>query len=432
MPSSCSSSSSHRFSRKQGVIFLLLLLICSASNARSGSEEVAKRCEEGLRLHGRGQWSAALEVFAAAVGDAIITDFEAGGKAGKGGAGKSLETVSDCVFGAALSLNTLGRKEDSLAAFRLAQRLLQMHPGGPAAASEQHMDACRAWSQRAASIPYMSCNSARAGADLLHDALDGAPCRFLPELVAPGSVVYVNALLLFDFFVNKHPYIQHRYVLVTHCSDAEAPAEHDHFLADPRLEAWFAQNPDLSFHPKLHPLPIGLANKDFPHGDIEAMSRARAAVARDPSKTAWLYVNVDSNTSPDRGRALEAVGGQSFTSPPPTTRLPFPDYLRHLASHRFVLCPAGNGLDTHRTWEALLLHSIPVVASSPLDPLLSTLPVLIVDDWDDITWDLLRTTWERVSSNASAFADAVLLAPYWHTAFRSPPARTPPPGYGEP
>lgn len=79
----------------------------------------------------RGQWSAALEVFAAAVGDAIITDFEAGGKAGKGGAGKSLETVSDCVFGAALSLNTLGRKEDSLAAFRLAQRLLQMHPGAP-------------------------------------------------------------------------------------------------------------------------------------------------------------------------------------------------------------------------------------------------------------------------------------------------------------
>ena len=36
-------------------------------------------------------------------------------------------------------------------------------------------------------------------------------------------------------------------------------------------------------------------------------------------------------------------------------------------------------------WETLLVGSIPVTVSSPMDTLLRRLPVLIVDDWDEIT-----------------------------------------------
>jgi len=58
-----------------------------------------------------------------------------------------------------------------------------------------------------------------------------------------------------------------------------------------------------------------------------------------------------------------------------------------------VLCPAGNGLDTHRLWETLLAGSIPVTAASPMDSLLRRLPVLIVDDWEDITLQLLQQSY---------------------------------------
>jgi hypothetical protein len=34
--------------------------------------------------------------------------------------------------------------------------------------------------------------------------------------------------------------------------------EFEAFLDDPKLLAWFAQNTDLSHHPKLHPIPIGI------------------------------------------------------------------------------------------------------------------------------------------------------------------------------
>lgn len=56
----------------------------------------------------------------------------------------------------------------------------------------------------------------------------------------------------------------------------------------------------------------------------------------------------------------------------------------------FVLSPHGNGLDCHRTWEAMLLGCIPIVKSSPLDDLFTNLPVLIVKEWSDINEELLN------------------------------------------
>eukprot|EP00961_Rhodomonas_salina_P190232 2566632-Rhodomonas_salina.1 len=97
VPSSCSSSSSHSFEREKWVRGGGKEVRGGPTSARVNSLDCPRTPFAFLSTepaHGirRGQWSAALEVFAAAVGDAIITDFEAGGKAGKGGAGKSLET----------------------------------------------------------------------------------------------------------------------------------------------------------------------------------------------------------------------------------------------------------------------------------------------------------------------------------------------------
>ncbi|EKX43421.1 hypothetical protein GUITHDRAFT_110544 [Guillardia theta CCMP2712] len=310
------------------------------------------------------------QVFASAVGDALS----------KGLAGSDEYLVAaDCIFGASLSLNTLGEKGASLASFRLSQRLLKDTALAKDSkhASDSNMQTCRDISSSKSSDPYMSCDTFRSFADLLHDALDGVNCRFHPQDVFEGAVVYVNALLLEDFFVNKHPFIRNRYILVTHCSDAGAPGAFDVYLDDPRIIAWFAQNPDLSHHQKLHPLPIGLANRQYPHGDIEAVSRVRRQYA-DGQKT--------------------VLKGKSFVTL--ASNLPYEEYLRDLARHRFVLCPAGNGLDTHRTWESLLMGSVPIVASSPMDSLFRFLP-------------------EARDRPEGFFDFAPLFADYWSAAFRN-------------
>ena len=61
----------------------------------------------------------------------------------------------------------------------------------------------------------------------------------------------------------------------------------------------------------------------------------------------------------------------------------------------FCLSPHGNGLDCHRTWEAIALGCIPVVKTSPLDRLFSGLPVLIVNSWSDLNESLLSETVDR-------------------------------------
>ena len=61
------------------------------------------------------------------------------------------------------------------------------------------------------------------------------------------------------------------------------------------------------------------------------------------------------------------------------------DYFTGLKENRFVISPAGNGLDTHATWEALLAGCIPIVPKLPLDPLFEVLPVWLIESWSDVT-----------------------------------------------
>lgn len=50
----------------------------------------------------------------------------------------------------------------------------------------------------------------------------------------------------------------------------------------------------------------------------------------------------------------------------------------------FVPSPAGNGLDSHRTWEALYLGCVPVVLAKDFCGDL-TWPVLVIQNWDELT-----------------------------------------------
>ena len=53
--------------------------------------------------------------------------------------------------------------------------------------------------------------------------------------------------------------------------------------------------------------------------------------------------------------------------------------------YAFAISPHGNGLDCHRTWESLILGCIVIVKKSSLDQLYEGLPVVIINDWSEIT-----------------------------------------------
>lgn len=76
---------------------------------------------------------------------------------------------------------------------------------------------------------------------------------------------------------------------------------------------------------------------------------------------------------------------------------PYEDYLREMATFKFVLSPHGAGYDCYRTWEALTLGCIPVVKKSCLDILYDGLPVVIVDDWADATKEFLEKKYDEMA-----------------------------------
>jgi hypothetical protein len=137
-----------------------------------------------------------------------------------------------------------------------------------------------------------------------------------------------------------------------------------------------------------------------------------------------IYVNfTTSNSQKARSAALQAVGslGSRYI-----IKKHVPDfseggrinYLIGLRENSFVLCPQGNGIDTHRLWETLYMGGIPVILSNPiLNPLIEDLPVVKLSDWGqlmDKTWmeaqwnEMRHRTWNFSKLQFSFWEERIL------------------------
>ena len=88
---------------------------------------------------------------------------------------------------------------------------------------------------------------------------------------------------------------------------------------------------------------------------------------------------------------------------------------KRYAEYSFVISPHGNYLDCYRTWEILALGSIPVVKTSSLDPLYDHLPVIIVGEWNQITYANIKIWREMVLKNMAdgKYKMDMLTNDYW-------------------
>jgi hypothetical protein len=190
-----------------------------------------------------------------------------------------------------------------------------------------------------------------------------------------------------DYFFAEHAPTT-PYVLFSHNSDRAVDGRYRSRLNEDRLVAWFAPNPVIR-HPKLHAVPMGLSNPVWEHGDQAAVKRVQASL---PPKKMLFDVSFNPETNPkERHRCLAKTGLEV------AERLPYEQYLRRLASAYFCISPNGNGIDCHRTWEALYLRTIPVVTRSIVTEEHSDMPMIVLDDWGDFSQvDFSPSLYERV------------------------------------
>ena len=216
------------------------------------------------------------------------------------------------------------------------------------------------------------------------------------------------------------------------CRNPEIQQNHDALLAHPPLLRWFTKNPSIC-HPKLVPIPLGpkwqYTNHAFFGEDKEPIIKVLRRHCLTPLenfkgldciKDKLLYFHFGQTTddpfyTPHKGIREEvlAICQKGFAL---SAGADFENYLVALREHRFALSPPGRGLDTHRTWEALMVGTIPIVIRSPLDILYDKLPVLIVDDWSEITPEFLEERWLEFQKGVYDFSR--LYAPYWKEKVR--------------
>lgn len=222
--------------------------------------------------------------------------------------------------------------------------------------------------------------------------------------VTNGCTIYV-CLDSIDDFIKKANDINYNFILVSGDGDVtlsnEMVEKHKDFINSPKLIKWYSQN-CIATHPKIHKIPIGLdyhSDQDQINGYLSPIEHEKILLEiindsvpfykRKPIAHSTFHFRLEYPNN-YRTDAYNNIN-KDLVYYEPIRKERFATY-REQIKYAFIISPHGNGLDCHRTWEALILGCIPIVKKSELDELYVDLPVLIVNEWSDLTQQLLNDT----------------------------------------
>lgn len=254
---------------------------------------------------------------------------------------------------------------------------------------------------------------------------------FIKKTNTSVPTIYICSSAIPHFIHTLFKQIEFQFILVSGDCDETIPydifeskEDFTKFIDNPKIIHWFSQN-WVGNHSKVSLIPIGLdyhtmATRQIYWGPITS-----------PEDQEKLLTMVKSKSKPFYEREIKCYGNFQFLM---TTKygsdridaynnidksLVFYEENKVLRlvswntqiQYAFVISPHGNGLDCHRTWEALVLGCIPIVKTSKIDTLYEDLPVLIVNDWKDVNYDLLVDTVNKFKNKTFNYDKLTLK--YW-------------------
>lgn len=320
----------------------------------------------------------------------------------------------------------------------------------------------RSWNERARPYSFPADLEAREEQDLLvsstvmrdacdviwHEDTTKPPAALLGPL-AFASVVHVNAKRVPDFIEQALPRLQQPIVLVSGCDTVSTNYPgYEALIESEKILHWFLQNFELDqpYEGKVTKLPLGVNfHKLDPASDNTSIDMGlparpgnqqltlkaiRRTIPPLRERPALIYANFHLNMDTflrsaeaqkrhvARREALQALRHKDFVHLE-SRQIPRNEVWCRYAGFAFEASPHGNGLDCHRTWEALLLKTVPIVKTSPLDSMYDGLPVAIVEDWRQIDHALLEDWRDRFADCFEGDIPERLYSRYWIRQFRS-------------
>ena len=217
------------------------------------------------------------------------------------------------------------------------------------------------------------------------------------------------------------------------CSNSLETHHHaDARLMPQNLYKWFGCMVEAK-DPRIISIPLGVENQSF----FENKSRIISSIKNEyieKKEDKLVYVNFKiSNNYSERISCYNSVKqsdfctftNQMFTEEqinPPTELFPnvyqesYEIFTKEIKRHKFVLCPVGNGLDSHRIWETLYLDSIPITRRNVNYSFYEDkLPILMIDEWEEITKEFLEEKYLEITNkkNKNYYNKDMLSFSYW-------------------
>lgn len=237
-----------------------------------------------------------------------------------------------------------------------------------------------------------------------------------------------DTVLEFFQIMRNYPRLKKR--VVTQMSDYSIDS-HLASLRPPNITKWYAIN---STHddPAVVPIPLGLGHIYCP---VTVKMHHIKTVDTKAVRSKLLYINHRPSTFPSERQPLldmflarEANGETWFTigsNRKGNTEVErggggsddvILSNLKEMVEHKFVLCPRGNGVDTHRLWEALYSRTVPVVRYETAHRNFRDLPILFIDNWNEVTEEFLTRKYEEMAAQKWDYSK--MSAFWWKTQFR--------------
>lgn len=275
--------------------------------------------------------------------------------------------------------------------------------------------------RRPSSSPFLSGDTFRNLCNFVADS-DGSfeSLKQDAEKIHANSAIFLCSSYLERFQTEILPLIKTQFVLISHNSDTNIDKRFLPVASSPFLQKWFAQNCTdeiLEASHKVVPLPIGLENQRFHNaGNIKSFKKLISQIKKGKiQKKPKILVALNLATNPDERFSCY----RAFWKKPVTLEMmsftSSENYRKIAAECMFIASPMGNGLDCHRTWEAMYLGAVPLVNDNAMNRAFAGLglPMIYVKDWNEFASKTAEEL-EDIYKSTTAKADcAALWLDFW-------------------
>lgn len=231
-----------------------------------------------------------------------------------------------------------------------------------------------------------------------NDAINNIPFgdyRFLQNTVdfaqlQGDNIIYTHTFYARQLFEKLEKMYPMQFIVVTHNCDTNVD------FPPPDNVYWFTTNVALRYK-QIRSIPIGIENDFWLKDKKEKMLRK---LQTEPKYKRMIYCNHNVGTNPKkRQKPYDVLKGENWaTLHVGANGSGFDNYLDNIYNHPFVVCPEGNGIDTHRLWECLYMGTIPVVTRNINLEFYTDLPILFLNDWEELNEKFLHDAYFEIKN----------------------------------